>query len=443
MSQRCQIFGFYSYLLFFILQNIESNFMNNKWSNFWKTLGPGILFASTCIGVSHLVQSTRAGADYGFALVWAIILANIFKYPFFEFTSRYTNATGDSVIDGYYKMSKWILIIFAVITLSTMFIVTSAVTFVTAGLLSNLLPSAGLNTDTWVLVILSFCAIILIMGKFSLLDSLLKIVGTVLLISTIVAFFSAWIEGPTAVSPDFIPKDPYSSTGIIFLIALMGWMPTAVDMSTWTSLWTEARIRQTGYFPKLKETLLDFNFGYIVSAVLALFFLSLGGLVIYGSGTELSDSSPVFAHQLISMYTSNIGEWSYFIIAVAAFSTMFSTSITVMDGYGRAMGRVTQLLLNGKKNEYSRKEFIFWALLLIVGAWLVATQFVNSLKSLIDLATIVSFIIAPFAGLLNYLVVHSKEIPSTHRPPRWLKWLAFGGLAFLSVFTILYILQLV
>ena len=49
------------------------------------TLGPGILFASTAIGVSHLVQSTKAGAIFGFGLLWAVIAANILKYPFFEF----------------------------------------------------------------------------------------------------------------------------------------------------------------------------------------------------------------------------------------------------------------------------------------------------------------------------------------------------------------------
>ena len=66
--------------------------MANK--NLLKALGPGILFASTCIGVSHLVQSTRAGAVYGFDLIWIILLANLFKYPFFEYASRYANATG-------------------------------------------------------------------------------------------------------------------------------------------------------------------------------------------------------------------------------------------------------------------------------------------------------------------------------------------------------------
>ena len=49
-----------------------------------KTFGPGILFACTAIGVSHLVQSTRAGAEFGFMILGFVILANVLKYPFFE-----------------------------------------------------------------------------------------------------------------------------------------------------------------------------------------------------------------------------------------------------------------------------------------------------------------------------------------------------------------------
>ena len=56
-----------------------------------KKLGPGLLFAGAAIGVSHLVQSTRAGADFGFSLVWALILANIIKYPFFLLWTKIYN----------------------------------------------------------------------------------------------------------------------------------------------------------------------------------------------------------------------------------------------------------------------------------------------------------------------------------------------------------------
>ena len=36
-------------------------------SSFWRSFGPGLIWAATSIGVSHLVQSTRAGGEAGFA----------------------------------------------------------------------------------------------------------------------------------------------------------------------------------------------------------------------------------------------------------------------------------------------------------------------------------------------------------------------------------------
>ena len=32
----------------------------------FEKIGPGLMFAGAAIGVSHLVQSTRAGAEFGF-----------------------------------------------------------------------------------------------------------------------------------------------------------------------------------------------------------------------------------------------------------------------------------------------------------------------------------------------------------------------------------------
>lgn len=412
--------------------------MNDKFRNFIKALGPGIVFAGMCIGVSHLVQSTRAGADYGFALLIAVLAANLFKYPFFEFSSRYTGATGVSILNGYAKVGKWILWLYGGLTLMTMFIVTAAVTFVAAGLLGNLM-GLDYTTDIWAVIILIVCLLILASGKYNALDSLLKIVSAVLLLSTIIAFVAAAVNGRPPAAEGFVPKELYNSTGIIFLIALMGWMPTAVDMSTWTGLWAEARTKQTQYRPTMKETLLDFNIGYIFTAILAVIFLSLGALVMYGSGIELSNSSPVFAGQIISMYTESIGDWSYLIIAAAAFSTMFSTTITVLDGYGRAMNRITKLLAGSEP----RINYLFWIVLTAAGGYLVISQFLNDLKSLVDLATIASFVIAPLAAFLNYRVIFSKEVSKDFQPKPWLKRLAIAGLIFLSAFTLVYFYVLI
>ena len=101
-------------------------------------LGPGLLFAGAAIGVSHLVQSTRAGAEYGWGLIWALLLINLFKYPFFQYGPRYAQVTGESLLDGYYKLGKVYLWEYFFVNLATMFTIQSAVTVVTAGLSSKL-----------------------------------------------------------------------------------------------------------------------------------------------------------------------------------------------------------------------------------------------------------------------------------------------------------------
>ncbi|MCI2285684.1 hypothetical protein L3081_22770 [Colwellia sp. MSW7] len=60
-----------------------------KLTKYFALLGPGIVWAATSIGVSHIVQATRAGADFGFALLGFIILAHVIKYPFFLFGPQY------------------------------------------------------------------------------------------------------------------------------------------------------------------------------------------------------------------------------------------------------------------------------------------------------------------------------------------------------------------
>ena len=188
---------------------MTENTFNINWLK--KTLGPGILFASTAIGVSHLVQSTRAGANYGFGFLIFIIIANLFKYPFFEFGSRYANATGKSIIDGYLNIGIWALWTYAFITLGSMFFVCAAVGKVTTGFLQNLfqLESIGINDTTSTILVFSLCGGLLIIGKFKVLDHLIKIIGIVLLLSTIVAFILCLYNGPVnnQISFDFINID--------------------------------------------------------------------------------------------------------------------------------------------------------------------------------------------------------------------------------------------
>ncbi len=416
--------------------------------NLLKAIGPGIIFASMAIGVSHLVQSTRAGAMYGFGLLGLILLTNLLKYPFFEYAARYANATGESLIDGYFKMGRWVLWGYFLLTVTSMFFVMAAVGVVTAGFLDNLF---GVGNLLWVTIgLFLFGLILLVVGKYKTLDSLIKVIGGVLLVSTLIAFVLALAHGPQAKGADLLPYINWADgKTILFLIALMGWMPTAVDMSTWTSLWTVERIKQTGYHPRLKESLFDFNFGYIATALLAICFVTLGAYLMYGTGVETATSSSVFANQVVEMYTKTIGKWSYWIVAASAFSIMFGTSISVMDGYARVLERTTELLFlsqkDAKKALDDQRFYNASIVILLIGAFAILYYMLfwkknpNGFKALVDLATTISFLIAPFVAVVNYLLVTSKDFPEGARPKPWMRVLSWLGILFLTGFSIYFL----
>jgi len=414
-----------------------------NWKKWNRILGPGILFASAAIGVSHLVQSTRAGANYGYALLWVVLLANVLKYPFFEYGSRYANAKGESIIDGYKRLGNWVLVLFFLATLFSMFFVTAAVGLVTTGFLDNLLGISNLFPEFQlfpVLLLFGTCIGILIFGNFNALNNLIKILGIVLFLSTIIAFLATLFHGPVPKSSTFIPLDPYDQSGILFIVALMGWMPTALDLCSWNSLWTVEKMK-SGYQPKLKETLFEFNLGYWIAASLSVCFVVLGTYLIYGTDTKMPADSAGFANQVIKLYTATIGEWSYIPIAASAFSVMFGTIITVFDGYARSLKQCISLLFfSGNSTIKERNIYVSSVLVLGVGALIIIASFLAHFKALVDFATTISFLIAPFIAIANLRLVSNKYIPKAAVPRKWMLWLSYVGILFLTVFAIGYLI---
>ncbi len=406
-----------------------------------KTAGPGILFACTAIGVSHLVQSTRAGADYGMLILGFVVLVTLLKYPFFEYGSRYANSTQTSIIDGYRKLGKPALWLYLLLTITSMFFVTGAVGVVTAGFFENLFGIDFLGVWT-VVILFAVCVGILAVGKYGVLDSLVKIIAVVLLVSTTSAFLLTLYNGPIHSVSGFEPKDLWDVSGIFFLIALMGWMPTAIDLSSWNSLWTLERMKQTNYRPKLHETLLEFRLSYLITGVLAVMFVTLGSFIFYGSGEELPNDNSLFAHEIVTLYTKTIGNWSYIIISASAFTVMFGTIIAVFDGYSRSLQRTVELTFASREKRIHKKSRIFYVVFLLIissGSLLVILQFGDSLRDLVDFATVLSFVIAPVIAIFNFRLVTGRFLDKKHQPSILLRLLSFAGIIFLSGFALFFL----
>ena len=400
-----------------------------------RAVGPGILFAGAAIGVSHLVQSTRAGAGYGFDLLWAVLLVLLFKYPFFQFAHRYTVATGESLLEGYRRQGVWALALFMVVVVVSSFITTAAVTVVTAGLLGALL-GWELSLTMMSLILLVLIVAILVIGHYRVLDSLMKVMVLVLGVLTLVAVTVAAVHGPVG-DPKFVHPDIFSAVGLTFVLALMGWMPAPLEIGVWSSLWILEK-HEAQAKPTMLQANIDFHLGYFITAVLAVAFVSFGALVMFGTGTEFSASGVAFSRQLIEMYTATLGSWSRWMIALVAFITMFSTTLTVLDGYARTMGHGANLIFPGRRDLPGR-SYVCILLLLLIMSLVIIGLLITSMRALVDVVTILAFLTAPLVAILNFRAVRGTNVPLEFRPGRFMTVLSWAGLLFLSGFSLFWI----
>lgn len=394
---------------------------------FLARLGPGLLYAGAAVGVSHLVQSTRAGANYGLLMILVVVAANIIKYPFFKAGPLYAAQTGKSLLEALHQTGRWAMSLFYLVTIGTVFAVQAAVTLITASVISSIF---GWSLPLWQIsgVILVTCLLILLIGKYQWLNAIMKSVIVLLTVTTFITLVAALSNPPKQVV-ETISFTFYNQTDVLFLIALVGWMPAPLDIAIWHSEWTLAEQKELN----VKKSMFDFKVGYWGTTFLAAAFVALGSIILRGSGEELSASGALFAGQVIGMYTKTLGEWSFLFVSIAAFTTMFSTTLTVLDAFPRVLEKAILLSFSNRKLEI--KSLYTWILVgVLLGAMFVLLFLLDNMKQLIDFATSISFLTAPILATLIFWVVY-KNKATCQQFSMANKIIAVLGIAFLFAFS--------
>lgn len=391
-----------------------------------RAVGPGLLLAAVAVGVSHLIQSTRAGAMYGMAMLVFIVIAIVTKYPAYRFAPQYTLATGVSMIEGIRRQGLWALVLFALVIPLPALVGGAAITIVTAGVAkaafhlsaSPLAVAAGL---------LLLTAALLILGRYHWLDIIMKALMLVLTVTTVIAAALVIPLIDWSQSGSLWPAS-FDMRTVLFVAALIGWMPAPLETAVMHTMWTQAKIQDTGYQPSAGESSMDFHIGYLATLFLAVCFLLLGTGVMHGRGLVFVESAGGFAAQVIALYTETLGQWSRPLIGAAALAVMYSTVLSAMDGFARIFS--TTILRFGSPEHpgqprelHSRSVLYVLCLLVICAiAMLILVFLMHSFKTLIDIATTLSFLTTPVLALLIHRAIMSADVPAAVRPG-WFMWI--------------------
>lgn len=119
---------------------------------------------------------------------------------------------------------------------------------------------------------------------------------------------------------------------------------------------------------------------------------------------------------------------------------MFSTSLTCIDGYPRALAASLQRIVPAWRNRFKPLYFSAMGIITLLSLAVVGI-FVHSLKAMLGLAMILSFLAAPVFAIINYRIVTADFMPAADRPGPKMRILSWIGILFLIGFSLLFIIS--
>jgi Mn2+/Fe2+ NRAMP family transporter len=390
------------------------------------------------MGQTHIVLCTSAGSQFGFALLWIVIAAHLFTYPVFEYGPRYAMATGESLLDGYLRIGRLrkVVIGFFAFMLSTIpfFSVASHVS-VTASILGAAIPH--IPYFWWCVIIIVGTLTLVFAGGYTSLEKMCLVMSIVLVVITVAAFVAEPPDAAPFLSGLVVPTIPLGA--VVVLVALMR-LPSDAGASILHSLWAlEKRDRWAstgGIAGAVKKGILDLRVGFIMSAMFAVIFLSVGATVLHPLGVELEGVD--LALKLSSVYTETVGSWAFPVFILMAFLMVWGALYSYLDGVPRFAEAVIRRA-GARDGKLGGKRFrSAYTLIIAVGGFVFATL-VPEPMFLVVLATSVGLVGYPCVYALNIYVV-MKYVDKEHRPSKLNLALAFMGVAYSVVGFVLLLL---
>jgi Mn2+/Fe2+ NRAMP family transporter len=74
-----------------------------------RSVGPGLVAVLSWLGAGDVVEAGVAGGNYGYALMWVVVVALMIRFLFVSLIARYQlcNPRGEGVLDGLYRLNRW------------------------------------------------------------------------------------------------------------------------------------------------------------------------------------------------------------------------------------------------------------------------------------------------------------------------------------------------
>ena len=368
--------------------------------------GPAILVTAAFIGPGTVLAASKAGAEFGFSLLWAVVFSVVTAIVLQEMTARLGIVSGNGLAEAL-KSSfansalRWFVII---LVLSAILFGNSAYqTGNIVGAVDGICILTGINRFASAIAIAAIALIVVWIGRYSILQwslsILVAVMGLVFLVSAV-----ACLPNAAKIVAGLKPSVPEGSGWIV--IGLIG--TTVVPYN----LFLHASAAAQKYSHKNKKTKTDKQSQIRNSFVDTVLAIAMGGVItaslLITAATAFEPGELTTMRSIADQLRPTLGAWAESFFAVGLFSAGLTSSITapIAAGYAAAGCFGWQGTLDN-----IRLKFVAAAVILV--GLFAATRFGKSPQEAILVAQIANGLLLPIVAAFLLYAVNSRKLMST------------------------------
>ena len=324
--------------------------------------GPAILVTAAFIGPGTVITASRAGADFGHALLWALVFSVVATMILQEMTGRLGVVTGKGLGENLRDNLSSPITRFIAIILVTSAIVIGNAAYQGGNISGAVLAIAPLTPWTsalpftpWPVVIGIFAFSILWRGKYGLIETSLKVLVGLMSLAFLATFF---ITKPSlaALFEGLIPTIPDGAT--LNIIALIGTTVVPYNLFLHASSVSEKWHSDTDISENINAVRRDLYTAIPLGGLISIAILSTAASAFFETQIELYNLAT-----LAPSLQPLLGDFAPIIMASGLFAAGISSAITAPLAAAFALRGILGLRINMNHMLFRAS----WAIILILG----------------------------------------------------------------------------
>lgn len=374
--------------------------------NWFRNIGPGVLVSAAFIGPGTVTVCTLAGVEFGFALLWALLLSIVACIVLQEMAARLGIVTQRGLsevireeIKNPFFRGLSILLVFAAIVVGNAAYeagnITGAVLGISAVAPSYLFEFGSFSLDFWSLLIGIIAFAVLAIGNYKIIEKIFIGLVAVMSISFLVTAVITKPDISQLLEGLFIPRK--GSAGILTVMALIGTTVVPYNLFLHASLVREKWKGKGDLKIVRKELFWAIILGGLVSMAIVVTAAASGVTEVETAADLAVGLEPVF------------GSFATWFIAIGLFAAGISSSITAP----LAAAYVVSGCLGWEKGLSSLRFKMVWAGILLLGM-LFASLGLKPVQ-IIKFAQIANGILLPVIALFLFWIVNQRSVMGESR----------------------------